>query len=195
MAYHGSLGQRWCSHNKHSGCSVSRDVVDLSGVRETPAEFFAAVKGIPDRTVGLRSSPPERHRLVRSAAYGLKFALLTAGASRIRTSGPSITPGRWFPDAIAVHSHNSGARQCYRSTATTPSAETPVSSRLSGWRRRRASGSYAWVCALVSSSPLKYRPVWPSTTGDVARLRIACAPSSTVLNGVTPARRTMLVSM
>jgi catalase (peroxidase I) len=31
--------------------------------------------------------------------------------------------------------------------------------------------------------------------GGGGELRIACAPSSTVLNGLTPARRTMLVSM
>ena len=46
---------------------------------------------------------------------------------------------------------------------------------------------------LCLTQSVEMRPVCPSTAGNVARFRIARAPSSTVLNGLTPARRTMLV--
>ena len=87
-----------------------------------------------------------------SAAGGPEVRRLIPGGNRIRTSGPLIDPARrCLTRDTTGHirhvgfstrtSQKSGARQCYRSRAFIPSAESPVSARLNAWRRRRASGS------------------------------------------------------
>jgi len=93
----------------------------------------------------------------------------------------------------------SGARQCYplqaSHTLIGKAGHAPV---LSAWRApTRILDHRHWACASwPSRGNVEIEPGFvPSNAGDVARLRIACAPSSTVLTGVTPARRTMLVSM
>src|SRR6516165_8287015 len=68
---------------------------------------------------------------------------------------PDATAGISLMFVFDAHLAKSGARQCYRSRAATPSAERPVSSRLNAWSCRRAFGLKAWACAFASCSPLK----------------------------------------
>ncbi len=68
-------------------------------------------------------------------------------------------------------------------------------SSLSRHRRVRAWGSYAWSRARASRMPSKCRPLTPSSSGEIARRRVAATPSSTLFAGAMPASRTIFLFM